>query len=134
MGQEIKMSFKFSERSLNRMDGVDPRLQKVALRAIEISQVDFGIPEYGGIRTAEEQNSLYKDGKSKADGYKNQSYHQSGKALDVYAYINGSASWEPEHLAMVAAAMLQAAAELGYPVQWGGLWKSFQDMPHFQLP
>jgi peptidoglycan L-alanyl-D-glutamate endopeptidase CwlK len=134
MGQEIKMSFKFSERSLNRMDGVDPRLQKVALRAIEISRVDFGIPEHGGIRTAEEQNSLYKEGKSKADGYDKQSYHQTGKALDVYAYINGSASWEPEHLAMVAAAMLQAAAELGYPVQWGGLWKSFQDMPHFQLP
>lgn len=128
------MSFKFSERSLNRMDGVDPRLQKVALRAIEISRVDFGIPEHGGIRTAEEQNSLYKEGKSKADGYDKQSYHQTGKALDVYAYINGSASWEPEHLAMVAAAMLQAAAELGYPVQWGGLWKSFQDMPHFQLP
>lgn len=128
------MNFKFSQRSIDRMEGVDQALKDIAYRALEISRIDFGIPEHGGKRTAVEQNSLFKDGKSKADGYKKQSYHQSGKALDVYAYVNGSATWEPEHLAMVAAAMLQAAAELGYPVQWGGLWKTFQDMPHFQLP
>ena len=29
--------------------------------------------------------------------------------------------------------MLQASAQLGYELKWGGLWKSWQDMPHFEL-
>lgn len=127
------MGFKFSTNSILRMNGVNKQLRNVAYRALEISKVDFGIPEHGGRRTAEEQNQLFKDGKSKADGYKKLSYHQSGNALDVYAFVDGKASWEKEHLAMVAAAMLQAAAEMGVKVEWGGLWKSFQDMPHFQI-
>jgi len=32
-----------------------------------------------------------------------------------------------------AAVLLQAAAMLGYPLTWGGNWRSWQDMPHFQL-
>lgn len=127
------MGFKFSTNSILRMNGVNKQLRNVAYRALEISKVDFGIPEHGGRRTAEEQNQLFKDGKSKADGYEKLSYHQSGNALDVYAFVDGKASWEKEHLAMVAAAMLQAAAEMGVKVEWGGLWKSFQDMPHFQI-
>jgi len=54
-------------------------------------------------------------------------------ALDVYAYVDGAASWRPQHLATVAAAMLQAANELGVRLEWGGLWRSFVDMPHFQI-
>jgi hypothetical protein len=29
--------------------------------------------------------------------------------------------------------MLQAAAMLGYQLRWGGLFKSFVDMPHFEI-
>lgn len=115
------------------MAGVDNRLQKIAHRALEISKVDFGIPEFGGLRTAEEQNALYSRGSSQLDGYTKKSNHQSGKALDVYAYVDGRASWEREHMAMVACAMLQAANELGYKLTWGGLWSNFVDFPHFQL-
>ena len=35
-------------------------------------------------RSAEEQNRLFKEGKSKCDGYKVLSKHQSGKAMDIY--------------------------------------------------
>ena len=35
-----------------------------------------------GYRTAEEQNALYKKGRSKLDGYKKKSFHQSGNAVD----------------------------------------------------
>lgn len=127
------MTFQFSERSLERMEGVDPRLKEIAKHAITISKIDFGIPADGGLRTAERQAELFATGKSKADGVKNKSRHQSGNALDVYAYVEGKASWEKEHLAMVAAAMLQSASILGYKLEWGGLWKSFVDMPHFQI-
>ena len=127
------MSFQFSNASANRLQTVDPRLQAIANYAIEITKVDFGIPSTGGLRTEEEQNKLYHQGKSRLDGYKKRSNHQHGLALDVYAFVDGKASWEKEHLAMVAAAMLQAASGLGYELSWGGLWKSFEDYPHFQL-
>ena len=125
--------FKLSKASESRLIGVDARFVRVAKRALEISKVDFGIPPDGGLRTAERQNELFKKKASKADGYENKSYHQSGKALDVYAYVDGKASWKAEHLAMVACAMLQAANELGVKLEWGGLWQNFVDMPHFQI-
>ena len=127
------MSFKFSKRSKDRMAGVSKELKEIANLAIKISIIDFGIPEFGGKRTSEEQNGLYRAKKSKCDGYHTWSRHQYGDALDVYAYIDGKASWDEGHLALVAAAMLQAANELGYKLEWGGLWKNYKDMPHFQI-
>lgn len=126
--------YKFSQSSLDNRAGVDYRLIEISDRAIQLTRVDFGIPGTGGLRTAQQQHDLFKMGKSNADGFSDKSYHQTGRALDVYAFVDGKASWEKEHLAMVATAMLQAANELGYPLEWGGLWKSFVDMPHFQLP
>ena len=127
--------FNFSERSLRRMDGIDGRLIEIALEALKLSPVDFGVPEDGGIRTAKRQEYLYKKGVSKCDGFVNKSYHQSGRALDVFAYVGGSASWEVEHLTTIAAAMLQAASNLGYKLEWGGFFgKTGWDKPHFQLP
>ncbi len=125
--------FQFSQKSKQRRAGVDPRLIKLSDRALELSVVDFGIPKNGGKRTSEEQYRLYLDGKSRADGHVDKSYHQTGKALDFYAFVDGKASWHPGHLAMVAAAMLQAASELGYRVTWGGLWypvKITGSVPH----
>jgi peptidoglycan L-alanyl-D-glutamate endopeptidase CwlK len=126
--------FKLGNNSLNNRAGVDPRLIEISDRAIQISIIDFGIPSTGGLRTTEDQAALFTAGNSKADGRTNKSYHQTGRALDVYAYVDGKASWEKEHLALIAAAMLQAANELGHnKLEWGGLWKGFVDMPHFQL-
>ena len=38
------------------------------------------------LRSAEEQNRLFKAGKSKCDGYQKISAHQRGKAMDIYFY------------------------------------------------
>ena len=115
------------------MVGLDPVLRAVADRAIVLTKIDFGIAEHGGLRTADEQHDLFQAGLSQLDGYVKESYHQTGKALDVYAFVGGKASWEMEHMAQIAAAFLQAACEMGVKLEWGGLWKSFQDTPHFQL-
>ena len=115
------------------MEGVDERLVEIAELAIQITKVDFGIPATGGLRTAEEQHQLFLDGKSKADGYDKKSYHQTGRALDFYAYVYGRATWDKKQLAMVACAFLQAASHLGYKLEWGGLFPHFEDMPHVQL-
>ena len=125
--------FKLGKNSLNNLVGVDERLIDIADLAITLSNVDFGIPSTGGLRTTEAQAKLFADGVSKADGVNNKSYHQSGMALDVYAYVDGKASWDKLDLALVAAAMLQASAQLGHELKWGGLWKSWQDYPHFEI-
>ena len=144
------MTYKFSETSKQRREGIDPRLIAISDRAIELTLVDFGIPQDGGVRTPERQNELYRANKSKCDGFDKLSNHQIkpgkeyGEALDFYAYVDGAASWKYEHLAMVAAAFLQAASELGIRIKWGGLWKSASsktsngisygwDCPHIEL-
>jgi len=136
--------FQLSNSSKQRRKGVDPRLIEISDLAIRISLVDFGHPADAGLRLAKRQNQLFLDGKSQCDGYVNLSNHQSGKALDFYAYVNGGASWQYDHLSMVACALLQAASMLGYRIKWGGLWKSENpkfkngipygwDCPHIEL-
>ena len=133
------MSFYLSAASKRNREGVDPRWIEISDLAITITNVDFGHGRYAGKRSATLQNELYLDGKSQLDGYIRKSYHQSGKALDFYAYVNGRISYEPLHMAMVAAAFLQAACILGYSIEWGGLWTPSTgkivgwDSPHLQI-
>lgn len=128
-----KMSFKLSENSINNLSGVDDRIVKILELALTISIIDFGIPRYGGRRTKIIQKRLFDKGLSKCDGTKIKSKHQLSIAFDVFAYVDGKASWDRYHLTQVATAILQAASMLGYGLEWGGLWKNFTDMPHFEL-
>lgn len=129
--------FRFSERSKNRMKGVNPVLVEIMEEAIRLSPIDFGIPPYGGLRTKEEQRELFEAGKSKCDGYERVSYHQSGNAVDVYAYVGGKASWDVVHLAIIAGVVLSVAQRKGIDVRWGGEFGSNEfkgwDKPHFEL-
>ena len=121
------MTFKLSQRSLDRLAGVDKDLVAVVKRAIEITEVDFGITE--GIRTLDRQEELYKKGLSKTM----KSKHLIGRAVDVVAYVDGKVSWEKEYYHTIATAMKSAATELNVNIKWGGDFKSFFDGPHFEL-
>lgn len=126
--------FKFGKKSKQNMQGLHPELIRVLERGIQNSRIDFGIGASGGLRTEQQQKDLYEKGLSKCDGVFKKSYHQSGRAVDVFAYVDGKASYEPYHLAMIATAMMKSAMELGCTdLEWGGLWTNFVDMPHFQL-
>jgi len=133
------MMYKLSNKSKERLEGVDPRLIAISNRAIEITKIDFGIPSTGGLRADEIQHQLFLDGKSEADGYKNRGKHQAdlkdgyGKALDFYAYVNESANWELKNLGQVACAFFQAASELDVKIKWGDLFKHWTDAPHIEL-
>jgi peptidoglycan LD-endopeptidase CwlK len=130
-------TFEFSTRSLLRLQGVDEELYKLMKLALSRSPIDFGIPEYGGLRTAEDQKKLFDKGLSKADGTIKKSYHQTGKAVDVFAFVNGKASWDEHHLALIAGVVLSCAKEVGLNITWGGTFgsKEFKgwDRPHFQI-
>ena len=143
------MTFKLSESSKQRREGVDPRLIEIDDLAITITLIDYGHPADAGVRTAGRQFELFQKKLSKCDGYEKLSNHQPakdgyGKALDFYAFVFGRASWELEHLTIVACAYFQAASILGYRIKWGGLWKSKSpkvlsgipygwDAPHIEL-
>jgi hypothetical protein len=73
--------FYFSKSSLSKLEGVDQRLKFLAKEVLRISPIDFAITE--GLRTKEEQQRLFKEGKSKCDGINNISKHQEGKAIDI---------------------------------------------------
>ncbi|MCK4822901.1 hypothetical protein KA005_44475 [bacterium] len=117
------MKFQLSKRSKKNREGIDSRLIEISDLAIQLTVIDFGHGNHAGLRIAKEQHQLFLDGLSKADGYDDIGEHQSGNALDFYAYVDGKASWQHHHLAMVAAAHLQAASILGYKIQWGGFWQ-----------
>jgi len=132
--------YKLSSRSRSRLDGIDQVLIDIIEEGVKDSPFDFGIPQYGGLRTAEDQNKLYQQGRdlpgsiiTQVDGYIKKSYHQTGKAFDIYAYVDGKASWKEEHLTAIAEHLIQVAKEcFDVELTWGGSWK-WRDMPHFQI-
>lgn len=115
------MTFKLSNRSLSRLDKVNPNLVKVVKRAIEISDVDFTVTE--GLRTLETQRLYVKQGKSQTM----KSKHLDGLAVDLAAYVNNTVSWDFDHYFKIADAMRKAAIELKTQVKWGGAWRFLND-------
>ena len=110
------MAFKLSQRSLDRLDGVDADLIAVVKRAIELTDVDFGVTE--GLRTLETQQKYVAAGKSQTL----KSKHLEGKAVDLVAYVDGAVTWELNVYDNIADAMKQAAKELGVSLRWGAAW------------
>ena len=110
------MSFELSLRSLDRLNGVDDSLVVVVKRAIQLTEVDFGVSE--GLRSVARQAELVSKGASKTMNSK----HIDGLAVDLVAYIDGRISWELNLYDNIADAMAAAAKEYGVTIRWGGAW------------
>ena len=110
------MSFELSQRSLERLEGVEDSLVVVVKRAIQLTRVDFGVSE--GLRSVPRQMELVARGASKTM----KSKHIDGLAVDLVAYISGRMSWELNLYDDIADAMAAAAKEHGVTVRWGGAW------------
>jgi len=110
------MTYNLSQKSLNELQGVDPRLVAVVKRAIQLTTVDFGVTE--GLRSVETQKKYVAAGKSQTM----KSKHIDGKAVDLVAYVDGKVSWELNLYDNIADAMAKAAKELGLPLKWGAAW------------
>ena len=135
------MAYKLSTTSRERLNGVNPILIAIIEAAIVDSPYDFGIPPDGGLRTTERQKELYALGRTKAgnivtqtDGVKKKSVHQSGNAFDIYAFVNGKATWEAKYYEPIARHVQKVALEqFNVKLVWGGDFRTFRDMPHFQI-
>lgn len=108
--------YQLSQRSLSKLEGVDPQLVAVVKRAIELTKVDFGVTE--GLRTVERQKELVAAGKSQTMASK----HIEGRAVDLVAYIGSDIAWELNLYDDICDAMAQAAREVGVAVKWGAAW------------
>ena len=132
--------YRFSRISEKRLMYLHPNLQKFFIKLLKISPYDFSISQ--GVRTAEEQNKLYQQGRTtpgklvtNCDGYKIKSNHQIksdglGHAGDIAVLINNKITWEEKYykeVARVGRVLMQK-----YNIEWGGDWKKFKDLPHFE--
>jgi peptidoglycan L-alanyl-D-glutamate endopeptidase CwlK len=119
-------------RSERNLRGVNENLVAVVRRAAEIVQDrddGLGFIVIEGLRTEQRQAELVKAGASRTMN----SRHLIGQAVDLAATVRGSVRWDWPLYGSLAAAMKQAAAELGVVITWGGDWRSFRDGPHFQI-
>jgi len=119
--------YKLGPRSQSRLKGVHLDLVKVVERAIEITTVDFTVLE--GLRDPARQKKLKDAGASMTLN----SRHITGHAVDLGAWVDGEVRWDWPLYHKIAAAMKEAAAELGVAIVWGGDWSRFKDGPHYEL-
>lgn len=116
------MTFKLSQRSKDRLEGVHPDMAATVRQAIALSNIDFGVSE--GVRTLGRQRQLVARGASQTlkskhllqeDGY--------GHAVDLFAYIDGNVDWTLSLYDDIADAMKEAASITGAKLRWGAAWQ-----------
>ena len=110
------MTYKLSQRSLDKMGGVDERLVAVVKHAITATKTDFGVIQ--GLRTIEMQKALVAKGASQTM----KSKHLDGNAVDLMAYVGGRGSWELNLYDDLADAMKEGANAVGCKIRWGAAW------------
>lgn len=109
------MTYKLGNKSKEKLEGVDERMQAVVHAAIGQTSQDFSV--ICGLRTKKEQEALVAKGASQTM----KSKHLGGYAVDLMAYIDGG-RWELNLYDEIADAMKSAAKELGVKLRWGAAW------------
>ena len=85
-----------------------------------------------GLRTINEQNALYAQGRTTkgsivTNAKGGQSFHNYGLAIDIAELdAKGQINWNYDM------SKLKPIADK-YNIIWGGSWKSFKDLPHFEM-
>jgi peptidoglycan L-alanyl-D-glutamate endopeptidase CwlK len=120
------MTFKLSQRSLDRMEGVDERLVAVAKAAIGHTKTDFGV--ICGLRTIGEQRELVAKGASKTM----KSKHIEGRALDVGVAVRWGAAWHINDIREWDGTM-EEAMNAYVDLRRSQGKRPFIDGPHFEL-
>lgn len=138
------MAFKLSARSDSRLVGVHPGLVMVIKRAIKITDIDFVV--LMGVRTQEDQNALYEQGRTKPGPIvtwtKNSKHIPQedghGHAVDLGVFVDGKyiPGNTPAELALydkLSVFMFKAAKEVGVKIKWGVVIRNLRtDKGHYE--
>jgi len=127
--------YKFGSRSRKHLVTLDERLQKVLNEVIKY--VDCSIIE--GHRSAERQNKLFEEGRTKVKYPNGRHNSNPSRAVDVVPY---PIDWDDrERFHLFAGFVIGIAQSMGIKLRWGGDWNmnfevddnNFDDFPHFEL-
>ena len=128
--------YKFSKSSLDNLKNVDQRLVDICNELIK--EIDFTVIE--GYRTLERQKELFDTGFSKIDGIKKKGKHNYSPslAIDIIPYKKGHNPFDGSEESTKMFKELnksfnKVAKKLGIKYEWGGNWKTFVDLPHYQV-
>ncbi len=101
---------------MDRLEGVHPAMTGVVERAIQLTDVDFGVTQ--GVRTFEEQQANVAAGRSQTMKSKHLLQDDGfSHAVDVVAYVGSDVSWELNLYDNICDAFQQAAEETGTAVK-----------------
>ena len=115
------MTFRLSQRSVDRLEGVHPDMTAVVERAIQLTDTDFGVTQ--GVRTLDEQKANVAAGRSQTMASKHLLQDDGfSHAVDVVAYVGPDISWELNLYDDICDAFKQAAEETEASVKWGAAW------------
>lgn len=121
--------------SQRRLNQVHPRLKSIVERMHIDLLPDINIQVVQGLRTIEEQDALYAQGRfvpgnivTQAKG--GESNHNYGLAVDVCPFTNSRPNWNAPIEEWVKIGRLAES----YGLEWGGSWKKFVDKPHIAIP
>lgn len=136
------------ELSIPRLNLLHPLVRDTFRGFIEDAETTLGIKLRitQGLRSFAQQNELYAQGRSQiqlslvglsfvtakptlprvTNAKGGDSYHNYGLAVDLVNMINGTPDWNYD-----MELLLPIATKYG--IDWGGLWKSIKDRPHFQI-
>lgn len=116
-----------------KLELLKPKVRELAEKLMsECKKLGHQITITQTLRTIEEQDALYAQGRTKPGnivtkakgGY---SLHNFGVAFDICPIVNGKTEWNDN-------ALFRKIGEIGMKIglEWGGTWDSFPDLPHFQ--
>lgn len=149
--------YKFGSKSLQHLNTCHKDIQLILNELIKI--YDFSV--ISGIRTTEEQQKLFAEGKSKLDGINKKSKHQGrlddegnivSFAVDIMPYAKGTNAFSGHEkdtrrfyfmmgIVQSIAANLLVEGKISHKVRFGLDWdgdetyrdQTFDDCPHFEL-
>ena len=124
-----------SEQNLSKINPVLAQKIRTAAEKCAESRLFFRV--YSGLRTAEEQNALYAQGRETpgsivTNARAGESMHNYGLAADIVPFMSnqsGALNWNP--VSSQYRAMVKALKDEG--LVWGGDWIHFKDLDHFQI-
>ncbi len=108
-----------------------PKVQRMAREMVtKMKQAGYDILITSGLRTYEEQDKLYAQGRTTpgaivTNAKGGQSFHNFGVAFDCVPLIDGKPNWNSPYTLTS-----KIGKECG--LEWGGDWATFPDKPHFQ--
>lgn len=129
---------KFDERTERNISTLHPRAQKKAREFMQLvaplmARKNVVVKIISGLRTYAEQDALHAKGRTTAGpkvtnakaGYSN---HNFGTAWDIGLFKSG--------LYLAQSPLYKEVGEISRSLglNWGGDWKSFVDLPHYEVP